>query len=291
MTFQSARSVRISDLRAHPLQAALFSDLPQAERAIRVDDLRLNGLRHAIEILPDNTIIGGDQWVQAAKSLGWEAINAVILNMSSDDEIVRRLISDVLSSRRLGPVSLARLFRLFKDRARNERRGGPNGELRDHVAKLLRPGPKGRTLERYVRILQAPREIQDAVDNGLMARSVAEQALKLTKPKLARIASEIRDGRKPVEVVSAFLRDKASPGLDDARRDYGRLLRSLRRATPILRAHGAKLAGQGLDPEDAEIVLRRAVQQLTRLAKAEQEEMKKRRARTAQLVAKCQSYR
>jgi ParB-like chromosome segregation protein Spo0J len=281
-----ASQIRMVDLRRHPLQAALFSELRDAEVALRVDDLRRTGQRHEIEILPDNTIVCGDQWVRAAKLLAWEDIYAVTLDVTSDEDIERRLVRDNLSSRQVGPVSLARVFRHLKDRARNERRGGPNCELRDHVARLLRPGPKGRTLERYVRILQAPREIQDAVDHQSMPRSLAEQALKLAKPDLARIASEIRAGRNPVEVVSAVLRDKAPRGLDDARRDYGRLLRALGKTTPILAAHCAKLAGQGMDPEDAAIILRRAVQQLRRLEKAELQVMQRRRARIAQFAAK-----
>ncbi len=71
-------SFAIPDLKTNPDQAGLFTDLPDSQMSDLATDMELNGQQTAIEILPDGTIICGQQRVRAAKKLGWTHIKARI---------------------------------------------------------------------------------------------------------------------------------------------------------------------------------------------------------------------
>jgi ParB-like chromosome segregation protein Spo0J len=147
---------QISDLRPHPRQAAFFSDLTDADLAILVDDIRRNGLRNRIVILADGTIVCGHQRVRAAKLLGWSEIEAVILDSTDDAENERLMIEDNLSRRHLGPVSLARIFKSLRQLDNGPVGESAVGDLRDRIAMKIAANRSGRTLERWLRILDAP---------------------------------------------------------------------------------------------------------------------------------------
>lgn len=55
----------LSDLSPHPQQHALYSPLPPDALAALAADIDRSGLRHAVEITHDGTVIDGHQRVQA----------------------------------------------------------------------------------------------------------------------------------------------------------------------------------------------------------------------------------
>ena len=71
MSIQLARWP-IEQLKPHPRQTSLFSNLPDQAFKDLVEDLKVRGLQHPVEILPDGTLICGHQRWRAAKALGWE---------------------------------------------------------------------------------------------------------------------------------------------------------------------------------------------------------------------------
>ena len=61
---------KISKLKEHPKQTALFGNVSDAELAALVADIKANGLHDPVEILPDGVIVAGHQRVRAAGSPG-----------------------------------------------------------------------------------------------------------------------------------------------------------------------------------------------------------------------------
>ncbi len=242
------RRVRVSDLHPHPRQSALFSDLTESSLQVLVEDIRRNGLRHPIETLPDRTIVCGHQRVHAAVVLGWTEIDAVILQPTNDEEIVRRLVEVNLARRQLGPVGLAQIYRALRATASDARLRVGMGDTRDRIANLL--GVRsGRTLDRNLHLLEAPREIQDAVESGALSKVMAEKVLELSKTKRNKLAAEIAAGGNPAKVVSRILDANSAGSTIRVRRAYRRLFVCLRGFIPVLDKHQSKLAGQGFEPK------------------------------------------
>jgi ParB/RepB/Spo0J family partition protein len=291
MTNELVRRVKLADIRPHPRQTDFFSDLSAADFESLVEDIRRNKLRHPIEILPCGTIVCGHQRVRAAAALGWTEIDAVVLDETDPDEIERRLVEDNLSRRPLGLVGMARIYSALRATARERPSGAMSGDLRDRVAGLM--GTRsGRTLDRYVRLLDAPREVQDAVDARIISRATAERVLQLAESDRAELAAQIRAGEDVVTVIARFLRATGESGVVQARKAYRALLLILRRTLPIVKSpHFRKLAGHGLVAEEAIPLLERSAILLRRLAIAERRTLRKSKARFARLAARLRRRR
>lgn len=158
---------KLADLKQHPRQAELFSDLPQPQFAELVEDMRANGQRTPIDILPDGTIICGHQRTRAAMFLRWDEIDVYVrrdLAELGEAAVEQRLIEDNLHRRHLDPLELARCYQHLAAQTRqlpqDLLRSYHRGDLRDVIAKRL--DCSGRTLDRYLRVLQTPIEVQNA---------------------------------------------------------------------------------------------------------------------------------
>ncbi len=64
----------ITKLKPHPLQATFFRDLSDVELQALADDIEKNELKDPPEILPDGTIICGNQRIRAYQLLERETI-------------------------------------------------------------------------------------------------------------------------------------------------------------------------------------------------------------------------
>ena len=157
----------IDQLKPHPKQTEVFSDLSEHELQRLVESIEKNGLEHPPEILPDGTLIKGHQRVRAAKSLGWTEIQVIVRNdlaAQGAEAVEEAFITDNLDRRQLGPLEIARCYRRLKALERNSPWGlspREKGDLRDQLSKRF--GVSGRTLDRYERMLDTPQAVQDAV--------------------------------------------------------------------------------------------------------------------------------
>jgi ParB family chromosome partitioning protein len=220
-------------LQENPLQRQVFAEPPQHEVEELADDMRANGQATAVEATPDGTIIAGHKRLAAARLLGWTEINVWVRWDLADDPAAaeRRLIEDNLNRRQLTPLELAACYRRLKQLAQYDP-GGPlldyeRGDLRDRIGKRL--GVSGRSLDRYLRVLDAPQEVRAAVAAGKLAVTVAEKVVGLTTKQRAEIAEELRAGGEPREVVRRFL--NAAPRRARNANDATKLLvRALTRA-------------------------------------------------------------
>jgi ParB family transcriptional regulator, chromosome partitioning protein len=280
-----ASRVHLEDLRPHPRQSEYFCDLNGAKLEALIEDMRRNGLRNPIEILPDNTIVCGHQRVRAARILGWSEIDAVIIDETDPRKIETRLVEDNLSRRQLGPVGMARVYRALKAAAGDQKNSGGMGDLRDRVAKLI-GNRSGRTLDRNLRLLEAPHEIQDAVEAGVLSRASADRVLSLSDTKREQVVKEIRAGGSAAKAVLRALREESDGKDSRASSAYIDLLRSLRRTIPVLTSYRGKLAGGAIDSQQAALLLDRSIRVLEKCAREERKAAKKTEANLKRVLAK-----
>jgi len=198
----------LTRLRAHPKQSQLFPEPPLHEIQELAADMRRNGLIYPVEVLPDGTLIAGHKRTAAARLLGWTAIAVWVRDVLADDVVAaeKRLIEDNLNRRQMGPLGLARCYRHLKELEKAWGGRLPDSEhreLRDRIG--MRLGVSGRTLDRYLRVLDTPQEIQDAVAADRLPVTVAERVAGLPNTTQAQIATEIREGGDVGKIVRRFL--------------------------------------------------------------------------------------
>jgi ParB family transcriptional regulator, chromosome partitioning protein len=199
-------------LTPHPKQGLLFSNPPESEVKELAADLQRNGQLQPVEALPNGTTIAGHKRTAAAKRLGWTEITVWVREDLANDPAAaeKRLIQDNLNRRQLGPLALARCYKRLKE-LDNRHTGVLSAcarhDLRDQIGKRL--GVSGRTLDRYLRVLDGtPAEVQAAVEAGALPVTLAEQVADLGKELRAEVAEEIREGGDPGKVVRRFLKKK-----------------------------------------------------------------------------------
>ncbi|MCH7725649.1 MAG: ParB N-terminal domain-containing protein [Planctomycetes bacterium] len=234
----------IDSLKPHPSQPKLFDDLSGVELQCLADDIKKNGLRNAVEILTDGTIIAGHQRVRAVQLLGRTKIRCWIredLEQQGDAAIEARLIEDNLHRRQLSRLGVARCYLRLKEMER----GGyyaeeeAQGDLRDHLAKRF--GVKGRSLDRYARILKAPVAVQYAFDRGPLTQSQVLGVVGLEPEQQQEIANRIEDGEEPTSVVKEYLTSKIKSS--SALAAVSRLIRELDRGLADLKRKYKRIKG------------------------------------------------
>ena len=142
----------LADLRPHPSQAAMFTDLSEIEIKALANDIKIR-LNFPVEITQDGVIICGHQRVRAAQLLGWESILCWVrddLEEQGDAAVEARLIEDNFDRRQLSQLAIARCYVQLKKLRRDGWQGDDEtkGDLRDHLAHRLAPP----TDSRYRRI-------------------------------------------------------------------------------------------------------------------------------------------
>jgi ParB-like chromosome segregation protein Spo0J len=226
---------KLADLKPHPRQGDLFHDAQHdpGDKDL-ADDMRANGLQCPVEILPDGTILCGHRRTRVAQALGWDEVEAWVRDdLAGRPEAAElRLIEDNLNRRHLGPLELARCYRLQKELARQLARQLPrhlrrpcqSGDFRDLVAQKL--GVSGRNLDRYLRVLDAPPAVQRAVEGKELSIQEGGAVAVMPKEVQQEVARRIEAGERAKGVVRALLPEKAATHrkASTARRAFARAL-------------------------------------------------------------------
>jgi ParB/RepB/Spo0J family partition protein len=197
---------RLSQLRPHPRQRVTFTEHSAAEIQELADDIDANGLNNPVEITPNNTIIAGHGRLAAVKLLGRKEIDCWLRDDLTDEEADRRHIMDNKNRRHLTPLGQARVYRAEKELDNDVLRNGEGGDLRDIIGRKLRAS--GRKLDRLVKILDTPIEIQHAYELGLLTQKQALAVAALPDDQQEQIATRIRNGDTPRDVVKQVVPNK-----------------------------------------------------------------------------------
>ncbi|MGO9598757.1 MAG: ParB/RepB/Spo0J family partition protein [Isosphaeraceae bacterium] len=212
MSEKRIESRRLEDLKSHPRQAELFSDLNEAEFE-RLKQSLGEGLNVPIEITQDNVVIDGHQRLRAARELGWEKIQVWVRDdLKNQQAIDQRHIEANLDRRQLTRLEQARLIRALCDLERNihpRRYDAFQGDIRDRIGKRF--GIDGRTAQRWMNLLNTPPEIQDAFLRGKLTMTLAEKVSHLPDELKKKMVNRIQAGEDPVQVVRAMLAQQRKP--------------------------------------------------------------------------------
>lgn len=236
----TATKWKISKLKEHPQQAAMFGDVDDRELEALTENMQKHGLRIPIEILPDGTIVTGHQRVRAATRLSWKEIDVVIRHDLAAEGAVaveRHFVEDNFVRRQLSPLERAkcirRLMELETGRAA-EMFGFRKEELKNRIA--TRMGLSIRSVNRYLLLLDTPVEIQKAFDGGEVSLIMTGKIAMLDKKVKAEISRRIRGGEEPAALVKEYTQPS---GESDATREAGkafvRLVSALDREVPKIR--------------------------------------------------------
>jgi ParB-like chromosome segregation protein Spo0J len=192
----------LADLKPHPRQDEVFDALEGAEFEDFVQSIKTNGLRHPIDITPDNITLSGHQRVRAARVLEWTHIDCIVRHdLTADTAIDAFFVEESLCRRQLDVlgqarcyVELRRLENLNQPR-RGARSGAERQDLRDRLARRFHCS--GRQLDRYARLLDLPRAVQVAVSTGQLPVSGAERLFLLDHDQRDQVAAAIDSGECP----------------------------------------------------------------------------------------------
>lgn len=240
----------LAKLQEHPRQRELFADLPDPELKQLAADMQKQGLQHPIEVLPDGTIVAGHQRVRAAKLLGWEKIDVVVradLAAAGGAAVESYLIRDNFLRRQSTPLGKARCIQglIEIESGRDTRNVGWRefSRLKKSIAEQL--GMTDRNVGRYILLLKAPMEVQEAFDRGELTLTDAGR-VGLLNPRAQQLVGErIADGESAKEVVKEALA-KGKGDEDGVRRPLCRLIGALQREVPQLKGRVNEMAPGGL---------------------------------------------
>ena len=212
--------VDLSDLNPHPQQDLLFAPPAPEEITRLADDIERNGLRQAIEVLPDGTIIRGHSRVLAAKQAGLTTIQAIIredLEEAGEAAVLRALAEDNLNRRHLSPLEIAKSFAVIQTSSLKDANGDNLARAMSRLQKQIAQqfGISKKTLQRYIRVLDTPLTVQHAVTKGYLSMDIALQIQSLPPKRQTKIGAAIetlvnaqttRDDSLPKKVKAEVLR-------------------------------------------------------------------------------------
>jgi hypothetical protein len=92
----------VGELRPNKFNESLFPDsLSDAAIKLIADDLARNGQRVPVEITSDSQLVDGERRWRAARQLGWDSIDVVVVGDLSEEQIIDRVIDACTSSRQM----------------------------------------------------------------------------------------------------------------------------------------------------------------------------------------------
>jgi hypothetical protein len=200
--------------------------------------------------------------------LGWVKIACWIRRDLADagtEAVETRLLEDNLARRHLSRLDVVRSVHRLKQLARDQKgrllgADKIKGDLRDLIAR--RYGLSGRTLDRYLQVLDLPLPLQRAVDQGTLPVTLVARIVTLSPAEQRRIAERVTAGADPRQVVKESLPQKATrhvKALDAAAHFHRLLVRGL----DDLDGRVEELPPRALEPYQAD--LRKAKEMIRQL--------------------------
>jgi DNA modification methylase len=94
-------NVNVSELKEYKFSKEMFEDLKLSDYSALKNDIVTHGIKVALHILPDKTVICGHQRLRVAKELGLKTVPCEIEDLKNDAEIQEWAIKDNLLRRQL----------------------------------------------------------------------------------------------------------------------------------------------------------------------------------------------
>lgn len=157
-------------------------------------------------------VVYGGRRRAAAIQLGLERVPCIVLDSDDPDLLLRQLIENV-QREDLNDIEQARAYARLRARIVEERGKLPENDLDEEVGKAV--GMSGRTVRRYLGLLDLADEVQHMVRRGELNVTQAQHLRRVASPKtqleLARLA--IEEGMSAAELSKLVTYFAANPNL------------------------------------------------------------------------------
>lgn len=157
-------------------------------------------------------VVYGGRRRAAAEQLGLERVPCIVLDSDDPDLLLRQLIENV-QRQDLNDLEQARAYARLRLRLIEERGKLPEGELDEAVGETV--GMSGRTVRRYLGLLELPDEVQQLLRQGDLNITQAQHLRRVASPKtqleLARFA--VDEGMSAAELSRLVAYFAANPNL------------------------------------------------------------------------------
>jgi hypothetical protein len=244
-------------LKPHPELLALLGRPPDGEIDRLAESLAADrSLGLLPEITPGGLVLHGHAAVLAARRAGLRDMEVVVredLVGRAKAVVALAVIDTALESGGLGHLEVARCLRRAHElRVRTpceSYRPYQLGDLVQHLAGRL--GVSRRTALRYLRLMDAPREVQAAFTAGRLPLTVAERAADLPAAARDDLAAALRRGEHPRQVFARYV---SRPAGRHKQRDraWAAVIASLQRC--LLELGGRADQIPSISAEDAAVV-------------------------------------
>lgn len=157
-------------------------------------------------------VVYGNRRRAASIALGMEQVPCIVLDADDPDLLLRQLIENV-QRQDLNDVEQARAYARLRSRMVEERGKQPENDLDDAVGQAV--GLSGRTVRRYLGLLDLPDEIQQMLRRGELNVTQAQHLRRVASPKtqleLAHFA--VDEGMSAAELSRLVAYFAANPNL------------------------------------------------------------------------------
>ena len=170
-----------------------------------VESLRLHGLMQPIVVRRNGErfqLIAGERRWRASRELGWQTIDAVVVE-ADDRRMLEWALIENIQRENLGPLELAVAYRDLMLRY---------DLTQDEVAKNL--GKSRPNVANHLRLLDLPDSIKDRVSRGTVSMGAARAILALKDVELQeKIAAQVEAGELNVREIEELARSTSDAGV------------------------------------------------------------------------------
>ncbi|MFV9506010.1 MAG: ParB/RepB/Spo0J family partition protein [Oscillochloridaceae bacterium umkhey_bin13] len=200
-------------------------------------------------------VIYGGRRRAAAIQLGLERVPCIVLDGDDPDLLLRQLIENV-QRQDLNDLEQARAYARLRQRLIEERGKLPEGELDEAVGHAV--GLTGRTVRRYLGLLELPDEVQHLIRSGELHITQAQHLRRVASPKtqieLARFAAEEGMSAAELSRLVAYFAANPNLSLETALQalEAGEELRTSASSSAVAGGPLAKTSGAALDAPESD---------------------------------------
>lgn len=212
---------KLAELVEFPRQSAVYFDAPEREEQAFLESIRTFGIQQPVEILgrnkvglDPNVMLDGHRRVRAGKENGGTETPVRVRSdlCNADWETIVKVFLSINGERR----QMATLGRVrwhtagyLQDKELADLSQQKRLELKNFLAGTMRMSTKN--VERYLRLLTCPVEVQQVVEHNLVTLVLAVKVADLSEEEQRKIAARMRRGEDPKVVIQRFVKAATSP--------------------------------------------------------------------------------